>query len=377
MKINLVICPYRDAYFFHEFGAAVRDLQFINTLSRIEQVDRITVINRPVSILERLLLKKPFSKEMYGRKITTLDSTSSDLFGAIKGRSWAADVYPSVINKLLRERKSESHLNVFLDFLPIGMFSSQNLDGWTYWYDFIDNFTKHNRFTNKEKALVKSKYNFVANNANYVTGVSDTCINSNGPYKADSKSALSNKIFELSSTQISKAQTVDESNQFEFGFIGFVTDKLDLGFIERIAQNHTVAIFGQVMDKNIGQRLRELKNVKTFGKFSYKDIPKICRQFKVGLLPYLAEKSHDGSPLKLYEYMKFNIPCLTSIDYEITAHKFIRNYNTTSCLAIDIEEMLAVSGNELISESIKDEWKLVNNLQNVIDELLVLNENKK
>ena len=367
MKINLLITPYRDAYFYHDFGSAVRDLQFLETLAKLDEVHSITVINRPVSILERLLLRKPLAKKIEIAKVSTFDSTSSDLLGALKGRRWAEDVYAKVIEKHLNDNKSDNCLNVFLDFLPIGTFDSSCLNGWLYWYDFIDNFKKHNRFTIKEKQLVQQKYDFVAEHASFVSAVSNVCLKLNGPYSTNSTKVITNKIFETSSTNI---PVNTDNNSFDFGFIGFITDKFDIEFIKLLAEKYTIAIFGQVMDKKIGKILSSLNNVTTFGKFSYKDVPNICQQFKVGLLPYLAEKSHDGSPLKLYEYMKYNVPCLTSIDYEITESSFIRNYNKSVDLSADVKDMLAVSGNKIISQAIKDDWKLGFNLQKVIVKLL-------
>jgi len=375
MKINLLIAPYRDAYFHHSFGSAVRDLQFLETLTKFNEVHSITVINRPVSILERLMLRKTSPKKINLAKVSTYDSTSRDVFGAIKGRSWAKDVYAKVIDKHLKTNKSNEYVNVFLDFLPIGCFDSSCLDGWVYWYDFIDNFKKHNRFTAKEKQLVQNKYDFVKANANFITAVSDVCLDLNKPYNTESTKVISNKIFEASSTNTSESNGVKKT--FDFGFIGFITDKFDIDFIQQLEDKYTIAIYGQIMDKNVGKTLSSLTNVTVFGKFSYKDIPSICHQFKVGLLPYLAEKSHDGSPLKLYEYMKYNVSCLTSMDYEIIDDRFIRNYNTSTDLSIDIADMLTVSGNKMISNTIKDDWKLDFNLQKIIKILLALDGAKK
>ena len=367
MRVNLVITPYRDAYFYHEYGSAVRDLQFLETLAKLDDIESITVLNRPVSILERILIKKTLPKSINIPKVNVFDCTSGDLFGAIKGRSWADDVYAKVINNHLVNQKSVQCINVFLDFLPIGTFNAANLDGWVYWYDFIDNFKKHNRFTIKEKKLVEAKYNFVSKNADFISAVSNVCLDVNGPYLAQLKTVITNKIFNSSTKGTLKPQ--NKVQKYDFGFIGFVTNKMDLGFIRLIAEQHSIAIFGQVMDKGIAKELSKINNVNLFGKFKYKDVAGICLQFKVGLLPYLSEKSHDGSPLKLYEYMKYNIPCLTSIDYEIEDGRFIRNYNKTNDLHLDIRELLAISGNDLISDAIKEEWKLEKSMVDAIKQI--------
>jgi glycosyltransferase involved in cell wall biosynthesis len=367
MRINLVIAPYRDAYFYHEYGSAVRDLQFLETLAKLDDIESITVLNRPVSILERILFKKTLPKSINIPKVNVFDCTSGDVFGAIKGRSWADDVYAKVINNHLVNQKSEQCINVFLDFLPIGSFKATNLDSWLYWYDFIDNFKKHNRFTKKEKQLVEAKYSFVSKNADFISAVSNVCLDVNGPYLAKSTSVITNKVFNSSAKATLAPCT--KVKQYDFGFIGFVTNKMDISFIKLIAEQYSIAIFGQAMDKNIAKELSCINNVYLFGKFKYKDVAGICLQFKVGLLPYLFEKSHDGSPLKLYEYMKYNIPCLTSIDYEIEDDRFIRNYNKTNDLHLDIRDMLAISGNDLISDAIKEEWKLEKSMADAIKQI--------
>ena len=68
-------------------------------------------------------------------------------------------------------------------------------------------------------------------------------------------------------------------------------------------------------------------------------------------LPYLYEKSHDGSPLKLYEYLKFNKPCLTSMNYEVQ-NKFVLNYSQDAISKVEIAKLLLLSGSSEISQSI-------------------------
>jgi len=371
MKINLVVALYRDSYFYHDYGSAVRDLQFLATLAEFDEIAFITVINRPVSILERLLANKFLPKKIKTKKISTLDVTSLDIFGAIKGRAWASEVFPKIINKSLLDKKSNEYLNVFLDFLPIGSFEPSLLDGWIYWYDFIDNFKKHNRFSDREIKLVQEKYDFVKENANVITAVSEACLKSNMAYSAEQLYVLSNKVFKDNDYLISALthNYVPECTKFDFGFIGFITNKFDLDFVLKLAENYTVAIYGQVLDSVVAKKLRVNQNVKLFGKFSYNELTRICNTFKVGLLPYLEKKSHDGSPLKLYEYMKYNLPCLTSIDYEIKDQKYIINYNKSKNINDEVNELFKLTGDRSISASIREDWLLSFNLKKIIDEI--------
>lgn len=366
--INLVVLPYRDSYFYDSYGPAVRDLQFLEVLAGFDVVHKVTILNRPVSVLERLLLKKPIPKCIDLDKTITIDQTSKDFFGAIKGRAWAEDVYAESVSKVLNEHKMDDSINVVLDFLPIGRFEPKNLDGWVYWYDFIDNFVKHNRFSQKEKDLVNEKYKFVSSNATIVTSVSEACLDYSSPYQADLKYVLSNKVFIPSASQGRRESDVEE--YFDFGFIGFVTDKFDVDIIRKISKSYSVAIYGKVLDTSIGKALKDIDNVSLMGSFSYHQLPQICSRFKVGLLPYIESKSHDGSPLKLYEYMKYNIPCLTSIDYEVNGEFFIKNYVKSRDLKSDLIDLISISGNSSISDSIKDDWLLEHCLRKVTSDII-------
>jgi hypothetical protein len=363
MKINIVVALYRDAYFHSKYGSAVRDLQFLMTLRNMDHVEKLTVINRPVSIPEIILLKKKYKKKFYEEKINTINKISYDFIGPFKGRSWADKVYPNAIEEALTENYETGALNVFLDFLPIGTFSEISLEGWFYWYDVIDNFTKHNRFSDKQKKLVQKKYDFVSKHADLISAVSQKCLINFSKHSNSSSVVIPNRLFEENKEHLS----IEPHKCYDFGFIGFVTNKLDIEFLKEIAVSYTIAIYGDILDKKVYGELNKIKNLCIKGKFNYRDILGIISTFKVGLLPYKIEKEHDGSPLKLYEYMKYNRPCITSIDYEVVNSDFIYNYKKNGINDNTIKYLFSVSGKEFISASIKEEWKLKFVMNDIVD----------
>lgn len=368
-QINLLIALYRDSYFYRSYGPAVRDLQFLETLEKLDVVARITVLNRPVSIIEKIVFRKFVPRKIETEKISTIDSLSFDLTGPLWGRAWAEKIYPTALDSALKIHIDGNRINVFLDFLPIGHCSATALDGWHYWYDFIDNFTKHNRYTENEKKLVEKKYNFVSAYADTVTAVSDGCFSSGRRYDATHIEVLSNRVFSGSGPEVRNLENSDE--QLDFGFVGFVTNKFDIGFIEELASRYTIGVYGKVLDRGVSKRLKGIANVSMFGRFSYNDLPLIFSKFKVGLIPYLQRFSHDESPLKLYEYMKYSKPCLTSTDYEITDDRYIINYRKSKYLDQDIERLMAISGDGSVSACIREELRLGYALKEVVSSILM------
>jgi hypothetical protein len=129
----------------------------------------------------------------------------------------------------------------------------------------------------------------------------------------------------------------------DYGFIGFITDKFDIELLEKLllGDHSRVVLYGEVLDSSLYKRLSEMKNVKLQGRFAGSDVPKIMKTFRVGLLPYRFDKSHDGSPLKLYEYLNYGKPVISSTDYEIQS-EFIHVFRDLQGLNQFLEKYLFV-----------------------------------
>jgi hypothetical protein len=128
-----------------------------------------------------------------------------------------------------------------------------------------------------------------------------------------------------------------------------------MDFIKRLADNFTVAIYGDFYDQKVKAELESLDNVWLIGGFHYAQLSTICKTFKVGLLPYRQEISHDGSPLKLYEYLRYCKPVLTSIDYELTDQRYITNYRKVEVTNAALIQMINLSGEEGIAHLLTDD----------------------
>lgn len=356
--MKIVVLPYRDAYFWNEYGTAVRDLQIIELLSRNHDV---TVINRPVSIYERLLTKPLKSSKVnrLEKRIQFVDSTSFDLFSPLKKRRWTRTCYSNIVKRLTLEFDQLKEPYIFLDFSPFAKIELDSVYA-IYWYDLIDNFTKHNRFTVKEKSLVSLKYQELSIGADVVTGVSESAISEIEHRK---KYVLPNGVY-VDCEEI-QPKSKSANTEFDFAFVGFITDKLDVAFLNELAQNFKVAIFGQFFDNSIQRKLSS--NIYIGGKFSYENIGRIMSRFSVGLLPYKADKTHDESPLKLYEYFKYGKPCLASLDYEVSSVYYF-NYNKHDCneLKNAIKKYLAVSGKDIVKNEIENSWVLENRISDFL-----------
>jgi len=305
-KIRFFVFGYRDQYFWSEFGPIVRDLMMVSSLADDEKVDKVIFYNRPVSIHERILRKKNTAKlSEVNNKIEFTNSNSYDILGPLKKRAWVKEIYKSAY--ATSPLFDSNYINIVLDFLPIG-----ELPGWAYnadlyWYDLIDNFVKHNRYTPSEKQMVKDKYSYIKQlkEKSLVTGVTGNAIEG-----FSNSHVIENAI-------LKKPELVHCSVMFDFGFMGFITNKFDIETIKVICnKGYTVAIYGEAYDLNIIEKLKQVDGVSVFGKFTSGESDIKLSSFKVGLIPYKNELLHDESPLKLYQYLLASKPVLSSYSFD-------------------------------------------------------------
>lgn len=323
MKFNFVVIPYRDIYFYSNYGNAVRDLMLLNALTSFECVNKIYLINRPVSLYERFLLLKPKSKlnVKLSSKVEVIDSTSFDLIGPLGKRLWTINCYTNLLKKMLKrisEFKRKDAVNVLLDFTPLALIPYEEFkkNGFLIWYDIIDNFTKHNRYSLREKKAVEVKYMHVDRHADMITGVSNKALEQFSV--CQKKLCVNNGVLD---NNVKNEDCFNGNEQFLFGYIGFISDRLNVQFIKKISTFGKVVLFGEVYDRNVVRKFNNSKNIILKGKFKSSQLPEIMKTFKIGIIPYKLEKDYDSSPLKLYQYLYYGKPVVSSMGFEDRAMK--------------------------------------------------------
>ena len=361
-KKFFIIIPYRDHEFYLRYGNAVRDLQIISTL--FKDLDNKIIINRPSLPFEiwRIIKLRKFTFENY----QTFSSINFNLHHLMLGkRETVARSYDKIVNKIIKDKLRHKKVDeiIILDFHPYALIKKK--DFWCnrvhYWHDMIDNFVKHNRFSKRDKALVRRKYMGLTEICGYLSGVTAAALN-----EIDiigEKAVIPNGVY--FENQVTKASV--NLNKNIIGFIGFVTDKFDVEIVRRLRKmNFNIIIWGAILDKSVGKILAEL-GCELAGEFSYNQINSVMQTFSIGLIPYLKQKSHDGSPLKLYEYLKYNKCSLTSMNYEYNS-PFILNYTdikNDENLYKEIKKLIDLGDSENIAQTIPDQVKLEIILKNI------------
>lgn len=311
VMVRIGIIPYRKIEFARSFGFTVRDLMILRILEDIPDVESIHWFERPD-------LPHEFARNLVqnlpgvSAKVTIHRRLDLNVVGAlIYRRAWAGYSLKKLEPDILRWADNSSDRPILLDFNPFYVPGDELIDRCYYWYDLIDTFTKHNRFTLAEKAAVAIKYRFVQQNAQFVSGVTSAAV---APFNGE---VLANRLLAKS---IGDAGT---SPEYDLGFIGFITDKFDLDAVRKFAEaGLRILICGHGYNPETVKAIQDIPNVTYHGTFSADDVPTLVSQFRVGMVPYRAELSHDESPIKFFQYLAYGRPTILSARFNEIENDF-------------------------------------------------------
>ena len=98
------------------------------------------------------------------------------------------------------------------------------------------------------------------------------------------------------------------------GFYGTIQDWIDFDLLIFLAQRHpewNIVLIGNVMVDV--SRLKEYPNIHVLERRDHADLPRYCKAFSVGLIPYvLNERILHVNPIKLREYMCAGLPVVST-----------------------------------------------------------------
>ena len=107
------------------------------------------------------------------------------------------------------------------------------------------------------------------------------------------------------------------------GFFGLVEDWIDLDLFAYLAEQRpawTIVIIGK--SKVDTARLEKLPNVKLVGRKPYEELPRWCKAFSVGLMPFkLNELTRNVNPIKMREYLSAGLPVVSTSLPEVTYYQ--------------------------------------------------------
>lgn len=330
-QLDILAIPYRDYWFQKRYGAPVRDLALLSALATNRGVARVRALCRPRVIYEPAEFVNSAANWVVESGISWRLSRSIDPIGPLGGRSWTTKCYAQQIREVTHS--AEPFLvdcdPIILDFHPLADLTSLVPPGVKYAIDLIDNFTKHNRYSPSQRASVRRKYQWAEEHADHISGVSKAAVSA---VSRDGRGlVLPNGL-----TMPNHVACGPDIPGHMFGFLGFITDKFDLEFVDQLCSDgHSILVAGQVLDSGIARELAKRPHVTLAGPYAAAGVSRLCNSFKIGVIPYRLDRSHDGSPLKLYEYLSHGRPAISNIPYEVDAPWVLTTTSGDSACARD------------------------------------------
>jgi glycosyltransferase involved in cell wall biosynthesis len=98
------------------------------------------------------------------------------------------------------------------------------------------------------------------------------------------------------------------------GFFGLIHDWIDLTLLAHVAERRpdwTIAVIGKA---NVDtSALARLPNVKLLGRRPYEELPRYCKAFTVGVMPFaINELTTNVNPIKMREYLSAGLPVVST-----------------------------------------------------------------
>lgn len=319
--MTIIMIPFHDYKKWQQEGFRTRDAHLFLYLKQQVQVDKLLIINRPVSLAE-LCAKGRKRLCTYGEvkyrkggicltqiedKVYCLDFFLKDFWKVLKERKrWWFSVfqYPIVQEGI---KAAQQYLDIVSPVLllqnPMAIEAVDAVKPSVFAFDAIDNWLYHPQMRGGRSQIQKN-YERIKQEADRIFTVSQSLQSFFGdcqdvywvPNGVDSRYFRRAADHRCSGTPV-------------IGYVGKVQDRVDFGIIERCLQTFSACRF-EILGPIYAQkkRVRELKrryeNFVCYGDVHYEKLPEAMQRFDIAILPHkMDEFTKSMDPLKLYEYL--------------------------------------------------------------------------
>ena len=303
----VVFVPYRPIWYYERLGPCVRDWAMIEAASALCNLAGVPawIIDRPMFMpWRRTHLRDTTSYRSIADLLPTgqiVAQCQVPLVAALLHGRRASAPY---IEQSLRKLKREYDSLLVLDFDPFGEFAAPS--GAQHWFDEIDDFSKHRRIPKRDRlAFLKKR-------------LSPHAIHTASSLESIEGVAVPNWMF----TPVTPDNSSDRF-PYEFGYIGYVDNKLDIDLVARLAERGPVGIWGKILDRDIHRRLAATTGVDLMGEYDTTQLQEIIGQFRVGTIPFLVDRIHGNSPIKYYQYSAAHKSCLSTSTFGLERENLV------------------------------------------------------
>lgn len=390
--MDIIYLPFHDWKKNETDGLRNRDGHIVHELAKSPRVGKILFIDRPISLPERVLLRRPLRcrsgklLERNGRALLSqidhgffvLDYAAPGLIAPLRYRRDWWDL--AMRDCGLHESITWACSGVGIGQDDLALISSSPLANGALGclgeraslFDADDNWCNHPEM-NDRRGWIRRGYQTAIQKADVLT-----C---NSERTADFLKSLGRRPEVIRNGIDLEAWKPERWNKHEIpgdlaalprpwiGYAGRLAKRTDVDLVADLARRRpdwSIVLVGPVLDTAWHRPLRQIKNVHLLGDKHYDALPAYVSKFDVACIFHsVGNLENDGDPIKLYEYLALGLPVVTApiagvsdfsdwIAIEATAEGFERAI--TDALDARANDSNAYSKNRAAVESETHSW---------------------
>lgn len=332
--MNLVDIPFHDWKKCEREGFRTRDAHFMQEFANHPAIEKLLIINRPISISEMVLLRRnwrPLHGNTFyqdgdicitqvGPAVYTLDILIREFVRPLRmKRGWTPYIFgqhkvAAAVETALMQLSIDADYAVFTS-APIFAPLIPNLSPRVVGFDAQDNLLKH-AFYQDVKNLA-SYYDFFLERADFISANSPETTNWFRQKRSDARhisNGVDKKVF-------SPYRSWDIPSDMELipspivGYAGKMQEMFDVDLMSTIVQqlpDVNFVFIGQELNSDWMKPLWRYPNSHYLGDKPYAQLPDYLAAFDVCIIPYNQERQHGVDPIKFYEYLAMGKPVVTT-----------------------------------------------------------------
>ncbi|MCP4685024.1 MAG: glycosyltransferase family 1 protein [bacterium] len=332
--LDLVVIPFHDWRKVQREGTRTRDAHIIKHCIKHPKVDRVVIVNRPMSLPEMVYKRTQWRTEgapiastgnsqlvQIDDRAFVIDFRAFDLITPVlKGKNWFLSAhgrsgFVAVVEKYLR------HLRITdFDVVSFSVYAAElvaQLGARRKLFDAWDNFL---RFPDHQRYLAGFRRAY--------TGYADHCrlwttnSHSNRKCYQDEFGVENCRVIKNGVDVERFAGVSDEPSDLKavprpiIGVGAKITHLLDTDLINRALASHhdkSFVLVGQMLEKKVFREINKAPNFFYLGDKSYDDYMAYVQNFDVCTIPYVVgDREHGGDSIKFYEYLAAGKPIVSA-----------------------------------------------------------------
>jgi glycosyltransferase involved in cell wall biosynthesis len=332
--MNLVVIPFHDWKKCEREGFRTRDAHLMQEFERHPAVDKLLVINRPISLTERVVMRRSFRPQagelivengdaavtQVGYHTYTLDIRIAELLKPLQlKRAWTPYIFgqPAVAGAVewaLSQLDMAADYALFLSaplFAPLLTQLSPRLVA----FDAQDNLTKHSLYRDVPSLTdyydqVLARADVVSANSRETTGWLQT----QRPDAVHISNGVDKEMFSSFRTYERPADMLAIRGPV-VGYAGKMQEMFDVALMSHVIEglpDVSFVFIGQQLNPEWMRPLWRYPNAHYLGDKPYDQLPSYLAAFDVCIIPYDRAGQHGGDPIKFYEYLAIGKPVVTT-----------------------------------------------------------------